>query len=190
MKSSTITAYRQVNTKVFTKGSAGPVRMCLGPTGSILVLDDFFSKPSVFKLRWEKEQRKLNVDKCVSKRRLLHMCYSERFDVLVLMQENGKVAAVKLENSRKIWELSENVGDHVIKPDALISDVEGNIYTSDGANNRILKLNGSTGTVINALQLEEKYKEPIRDLFWSDTEPNLTVVHGDRISSYCVPELY
>ena len=174
--------------KTVYEASVRPVKMCLGPTGSILILEDFFSKPTVFKLIWEKEQRKLNVDKCVSKSRLVYICYAERFDVLVCMQENGKIEAVKLENSRKIWKLSDNVGGHVIRPDALTTDAEGNIYVSDEVN-RILKINGLTGKLLSTVQLEEKNKDPIRDLFWSDSENNLIVVHGHRISSHCVPEL-
>ena len=63
----------------------------------------------------------------------------------------------------------------------------GNIYVSDGANNIILKINGSNGDVMIILLLEEGNKDPLRYLFWSDIEPNLTVVHGDKISNYCIP---
>ena len=115
--------------------------------------------------------------------------YAERFDVLVIMQDYGQVQAVKLENNRKIWELSENIGGYVIKPGVLTTDSEGNIYTRNGANNRILKINGVTGKLLSTAQLKEKNKEPIRALFWAATKPNLIVVHGYRISSYCVPEL-
>ena len=78
---------------------------------------------------------------------------------------------------------------HVIQPDAITSDNEGNVYISDGANSKVLKIDSLTGKVLIKLKLEEK-KETISALFWSDTEPNVIVVYQDRISSYSIPELY
>ena len=158
-------------------GSYGPLRMCLGPTGSILVLDDFFSNRSVFTLRWKEDQRKLDMDKCVySNSRLVHICsYVERFDVLVLMQENEEIA-VKLGSETPIWKLPGMVGGHVTNPVAVTTDAEGNVYIGDGANDRILKIDGLTGDITSVLLLEEVNKEEIDSLFWSDTEPNLTLL--------------
>ena len=50
-----------------------------------------------------------------------------------------------------------------------------NVYIGDGVNDRILKVNGLTGNVINVLLLEENEKV-IQSLLWSDTEPNLTMI--------------
>ena len=63
----------------------------------------------------------------------------------------------------------------VIKPDALTTDIEGNVYIGDGANNRILKINSLTENVMNILRLE-KNKRAILCLLWSDTKPNLTLL--------------
>ena len=77
-----------------------------------------------------------------------------------------------------------NSGWSCDKPDALTTDVEGNVYIGDGANDRILKMDGLTGDVLSIILLEENNKEPIRFLFWSDTEPNLTLIRelGDEIN--------
>ena len=102
-----------------------------------------------------------------------------------ILKIDGHLEAVKMGSNNTIWKLSGVVDGHMIKPDAITNDKEGNIYVSDGANNRILKINGSNGDVLSTLLLEKKNTEPIRDLLWSDTEPNLIAISEDRISSYC-----
>ena len=79
----------------------------------------------------------------------------------------------------------------MISANAITSDKKGNVYIDDRANNRILKINVLLGVLLPYLQLKETNEERIHHLFWSNTEPNLTVVHGhdgDRISSYNVPK--
>ena len=105
----------------------------------------------------------------------------------------GEIEALKLESggatlrlSDPIWTLSGVVDGHVIKANAVTSYKKGNFYISDIVNNRILMINGLTGDVLNIL--EETNKELINNLFWSVTQPNLIVVHGDKISTYCIPE--
>ena len=102
-----------------------------------------------------------------------------------ILKIDGHVEAVKLGNNSPVWKLSGVVDGHMIKPDAITSDKGGNIYVSDEANSRILKINGSNGDVMNTLLLEKRNTEPIRDLLWSDTEPNLIAIRENRISSYC-----
>ena len=123
---------------------------------------------------------------------LIRMCYNELYDMLVVKDEENEIKAMKLSEvtsklSAPIWKLSGVIDGQVIEPDALTSDKMGYIYVSDGANNRILKINGSNGDVMIILLLEEANTDPLRYLFWSDIEPNLTVVHGDKISTYCIP---
>ena len=128
--------------------------------------------------------------------RLWSMCYSEFGDTLVFIYHRRKVEAVKLESesdtsklSAPIWKLSGMVYSRVMKPDALTSDKRGNILVGDGANQRIMKINSLTGDIMGILLWQENnHNQEIRSLFWSDTEPILTVVRGDRFSSY-IPKL-
>ena len=110
------------------------------------------------------------------------MCYVEVFDLIIFIYEYNEIEALKFGSESPIWKLPGVVDGHMIKPDALTSDAKGNIYISDGINNRILKINGLTGNVLNILLLEEKEKR-------IDTEPNLTLIHGDRINTYSIPQL-
>ena len=124
------------------------------------------------------------------------MCYSELSDIFVVKYTDEEIKAVKLESeattlkvSAPKWKLSGVVDGLAMKPDALTSDTRGNVYVGDGVNIRILKINSLTGDIVSILLLEEDSKTPIDSLFWSDTEPNLTVVRGNRFSTYNIPKL-
>ena len=162
-----------------------------GPAGSILCSSAIPRKLSI--LKWYKENHELRSDKSVYPMAVRLMCYSELFHMLVVvMFGENEIQALKLEGegttlkfADPIWKLSRVVDGHAIKANAITSDKKGNIYVADGANNRILKINGLTGDVVSIMQTEEG----LHDLFWSDTEPNLIVAYSDKISCYCIPEL-
>ena len=163
-----------------------PSQMCHGPVGCILVRDGYFSNlnPTVLKFKWEKE-RLLHGDKeYTMDGKILELCYVESFNIFVIMNYDNEIKAEKLGNNNPIWKLSGTVGGELLKPDALTSDAQGNVYVGDGANNRILKINSLTGDIVNILLLEKENTMPIHSLFWSDTQPNLTLIRGDRISTY------
>ena len=109
--------------------------------------------------------------------------------MLVVKCENEEIEAVNFKRESIIWKLSRFVDGHAVKPDAIASDKWGNVYIGDGVNNRILKINGLTGNVLNILLLKEKNEIGIHSLFCSDTEDNLTVVRGDKISIYSFPKV-
>ena len=175
--------------KVVHTGSR-PIRMCHGPTGSILVQCHKFpifesSRTGLSEFKWEEEHGELHSDKSVYLEcRPCQMCYAERFDILAVVCEKRKVEAVRLVNNSPVWKLPGVVDGHTIKPHAINSDKKGNIYIGDATNNRILKIHSLTGDIVSILLLEEESKDPMRSLFWSDTEPNLTVVHTDTVCTY------
>ena len=109
------------------------------------------------KLSWEKEKQELPIDKSryterevftVCDAEVFDLCYAEVFDLIIFIFLNNEIEAMKFGNESPIWKLSGKVDGHVIKPDALASDAEGNVYISDGGNSRILKVDGLTGNVI------------------------------------------
>ena len=166
--------------------------ICHGPAGSILT---YWPRSGVSIMKWDEEHHKLHTDKRVHlDGEVDRMCYSELNDMLVGVYEHKEIQAVMLEGeaaslklSAPIWKLSGVMDGCLIKPDTITSDTKGNIYVTDGENNRILKINSFTGDIVSILLLEEENKTPIDCLFWSNTEPNLTVVRGYKICSYCIP---
>ena len=171
-------------------------RICHGPIGSILVCSHpiFRRDWGLSIMQWDKEHQILQTDKSVNLKCILwRMCYSELFDTLVFIYHSRKVEAVKLESeadtsklSAPIWKISGVVDGLAMNPTALTSDNRGNVFVGDGANNRILKVNSLTGDIVGLLLLEENNQE-IRYLFWSGSI--LTVVRGDRFSTYNIPKL-
>ena len=175
-----------------------PHTICHGPIGSILAC----SRPIVFGptysglsiMKWDKEHRELRTDKSVNlEDNLFQMCYSELCDVLVGVFKYNEIKAMKLKSEATtlrlfaaIWKLPTVVDDSMISPESINSDKKGNIYVGDGVNNRILKINSFTGDIVSILLLEDESKDPIRTVFWSDTEPNLTVIRGDIVISYYI----
>ena len=143
----------------------------------------FYFKQCILKL--DKEQQHLEINKSLKfGEKSIHKCYYfDRLDMLLVISEDKEIEAIKFGSESPTWKLSE-VGGHVFEPDALTSDSEGNVYVGDGANNRILKINGLTGDVIGVFLLEKENTMPIHSLFWSDTEPNLTLIREDRIITY------
>ena len=138
----------------------------------------------------EEDVQKLPPERRINWELLNTFCYVEAFDILVGGKKNGEIGGVKFGSESSKWNLTGVVGDLVIKPDAVTTDAEGNIYVSDGTNNRILKLNALNGDIISTILLEEDNKENIRFLLWLETEPNLTTISGDRISTYNILKLY
>ena len=103
------------NRVVYT--GCAPIKMCQGPTGSILILDksSFFSM-ALRKFTWDKEKRQMNPDERVFVQSgLLEMCYSERFDMFVIISGPGEIVAVRLDCDVSAKKSSSVVIDHIWK---------------------------------------------------------------------------
>ena len=101
--------------------------------------------------------------------------------------EDYEIKAVDLTNVTKIWKLFGPVNGHINKPECITCDQEGNGYVSDRTTNRILKIDTLTGDILGILLLEDKEKR-ISSIHWSNTEPNLTLLTVNGISTYFVPK--
>ena len=191
-------------------------RMCDGPGGSLLVMN---TDSELHRLRWDKAQRKAQIAFVQNiprpGKRPLRLCYVECHDILMCTMKDWEedqgyeIIAVKLgsetfvwsggclvqltvsslRSNTIMWRLYGPVDGHVIKPESITCDSDGNGYISDQGNNRILKVNSLTGEILGILLLEEK---EIWSMRWSNREPNLTLWEynqiSDQISTYFVPE--
>ena len=103
-----------------------------------------------------------------------------------LEEDKGyEIVAERLGSESIIWRLFGPVDGHIIKPESITCDSDGNGYISDQGNNRILKINSLTGVILGILLLEKK---DIWSMRWSNREPNLTLWEYNQISTYFVPE--
>ena len=170
------------------------VRMCDGPAGSLLVLKQ---SGELHRLDWDKTQdgAQLVFVQDIPPRpgkSLLRLCYVECHDICMYTYKDKEedkgyeVIAVRLGSETIVWRLSCLVDGCVIKPESIACDPEGNAYVSDRGNNRILKINSSTGVTLSIIVLKEKAM--IWSMRWSNMEPNLTLKTKNGISTYFVPK--
>ena len=117
---------------------SNPIRMCPGPTGSILVLSlKEQGTMELSRFNWEKELQVLvSVQSLKIRKRLLGMCYAQRHDILICIYETEGVEAVRLDDKLSvIWSLSRVVDRLPVKPDSVTCDTDGNTYVGDGTRN-------------------------------------------------------
>ena len=191
-----IRAYNINTAETFTvhKGSK-IIRMCEGPAGSLLVVDN---NGGIWKLHWDRKTQDQTQPVFIQyyPRRTgkspLKFCYAECHDIFMLImkdteEEDYEIIAVKLGSESIVWRLYGPVDGYVIKPESITCDIDGNAYVGDRATNRILKIDGLTGEILSILlfELEEIRIQSIR---WTNTEPNLTLLEGKLISTYFVPK--
>ena len=172
------------------------VRICRGPVESVLVVSPrpgsrgfVEGEAEVSKLNWVKEHQRLQLDFTLGfKSGVITMGYVKPHNLLMVVNKNNEIQALRLGAERSvIWRLSGMVDGLPFKPHSITSDNDGNAYISDGRNRRILKMNSSTGNVKSILLLEEDHMEQTFYLRYSHTEPNLTLISGERIVTYNIP---
>ena len=171
-------------------------RMCDCHAGSLLVMN---TDSELHRLRWDKAQHKAQLAFVQNiprpGKRPLRLCHVECHAILMCTMKDWEedqgyeIIAVKLRSNTIMWRLYGPVDGHIIKPESMTCDSDGNGYISDQRNNRILKINSLTGEILGILLLEEK---EIWSMRWSNREPNLTLWEynqiSDQISTYFVPE--
>ena len=173
------------------------IRMCEGPAGSLLVLDKSIGLCKL-KLDWPEDPLKEGQVVCIGhivsqgiNKQLLRFCYAINHDILLCTvkdcteDRDYEILAMKLGSEKTSWRLSGKVDGHVIKPECMTCDPDGNTYVSDRASNRIMKIDGLTGEILSTSLLDEE-EIMIISMHWSNTEPNLTLRARYFISTYYV----
>ena len=103
------------------------------------------------------------------------MCYVEHNDAVVLTcWFPRRACAVKLSDSSPLWEFNQQINGRYIKPCGLCHDTDGRIYMVDYPCG-VISLDSRTGELLQHLIKDVKY---CRDIFWTNTRPQLTVLHG------------
>ena len=166
------------------------VTLCDGPAGCLLLLDQ---RGALLRLSWDQDKQETRLDYILKlhseKLKIWSLCYVECHDLLLCSFEEDhdyEIIAVRLETRNIVWNLFGQVEGHVIQPGSLTYDLDGNVYVSDRASNRILKIDSLNGEILSILLVEDGDGD-IRFIDWSNTEPKLTVWRGYQIETYFVP---
>ena len=98
--------------------------------------------------------------------------------IINMIHFSGCIQAVRLSYGTVVWDIAGEVAGKEIKPYGVCNDSDGNIYVADSNNERILMLDSKTGELLQVLMQEEKTGD-IFDVCWTESQPQLTVRHGD-----------
>ena len=132
-------------------------RMCEGPDGSLLVMDTDWE---LYRLDWHKRQDRAQLVflQLIPERTgkgLLKLCYIESHDILICTIKDFKddtdyeIMAMRLGSEAIVWRMYGAVDGHVVKPEFITCDTDGNAYVNDRVINRILKINSLTGEILS-----------------------------------------
>ena len=162
---------------------AAVTAICTGPAGSILGTDD---KGCIKLFRWKHGSKKLELVYSM-KTHITHvryMCYIEHIDAVVLScWYPGQVYAVKLSNGLTLWKFNQKINGREINPCGLCHDTDGRIYETVLMVPGIIILDSRTGKLLQHLTEDIEF---CCDICWTNTEPQLTILHavGVKISTF------
>ncbi len=100
--------------------------------------------------------------------------------VITSKWKQNTIIATSVAGKKLIWRLEGEVFGKKIQPSGMCADNDGRVYASDGCNNRILVLDGSTGYVLQAKELNEYGN--IVNVLWCETQRQLIVHHVNEES--------
>ncbi len=128
----------------------GPMKMCPGPDGSLLVL----TKKEMLRLRWNSSDAKYELVKKARSpmKNVDDMYYVQGTGLLVCSSSQRKrVQAFDLDTGLLQWQFDQKVCGQDPNPFGLSSDSVGKIYVADGKNERLLVLDSTSGKLIQVL---------------------------------------
>ena len=157
--------------------------ICTGPAGSILGADN---KGRIKLFRWKYNSKELELFYSVKTniRYVRNMCYIEHIDAVVLSRlSSHQVCAVQLHDGLTLWEFNQKINGRGIEPCGLCHDTDGRIYVVLAGVPDIIILDSRTGKLLQHL-IEDV--ELCCDICWTNTRPQLTVLHnfGMKISTF------
>ncbi len=162
--------------KAFSDPGCTLSAMCSGPAGTLLVYDG--ENQALLQLQWQEDQKKLQLVKSVklSAGDVQHMCYVERYDLVVLSSWNShQVVAVKLSTGAGVWQLKGKVAGRGLWSLGVSCD-GGRVYIADWYNKRVLVVSADTGDLLQ-VALEGQGLWRIHDVLWISNTNQLLVKH-------------
>ena len=163
----------------------GAVRaICTGPAGSILGVD---TEGLVVQFRWKDGSEEWELVHSVETniKYVHYMCYVEHNNAVALScWSPDRVCAVNLSDGSTLWEFNYQINENIHLL-GLCHDTDRRIYMTVIEANGIIILDSRNGELLQHLIKDVK---KCSDIYWTNTQPQLTVLHdfGMEISTFNV----
>ncbi len=150
--------------------------LCRGPKGTLLI--GGYKIDNVLQLIWKNTDKALQESKRYQFTGTCFMTNLWERDDEILISENKRVTALKLDPDRAIvtelWGSSGSFDGIQLLPYGVTSDSEGRVYIADSTNCRIHIVDGRRGVTIQTVPLDKKLGS-VFDVFWLPNPPQLLV---------------
>ncbi len=156
-----------------------PGRMCDGPAGTFLAINSIRNRSEV--IMFDCRNTSLAVNALIPKDMddPVFIAYLETKStgglVIACDWKHSTIVATSLSDKKLIWRLQGEVKGKMIRPNGMDTDDEGRLYVGDGANSRIIVLDGSTGYELQVKELPEY--GVIVNVLWCNIQHQLIVHH-------------
>ena len=154
--------------------------ICSGPDDSVLIMN---LEGRVLQLRWNENGKVLNreheLQTCI--KGVVRTCFVQKFSMLVvstrtlvptgnwLNEVPGSVTGIKLNDGVQQWKFNSFFVGKPVNNRAICSDEAGKVFLGDFLSNRFLILDGSSGRVLQVIQLGQELPAPIWKICWVNT---------------------
>ena len=127
---------------------------CLGPGKSLLFLT---VEGRILQLEWINEVEGFaivhNIQMTIKPKKITKLCYLKQHNFLVVLNK-GLLYAVRLEDGRPLWKLSESNKGSRFEPSGVTCDTSGHVFVVESCDRWLLVLDGLTGERLQVIRLE------------------------------------
>ena len=169
-------------TKMVILKQLKPLSLCLGPRKSLIFVT---TEGTIVQLEWINKVKRFafvrNIQMTIKPKKITKICSLEHHNILVVLNE-GFLYAVRLEDGCPLWKLSKSNKGSRFEPSGVTCDASGRVFVVESCDRFLLVLDGLTGERLQVVRLEECWGL-VNDVFWSRTQPQLTVLHDVNVLS-------
>ncbi len=140
------------------EGQLAPANMVKGPEGTIIVSNRLLERREVHLFDTSSTVFTLQetLETSVAPRTICYHNTGSMGDLVVTSDPFlGKISATGLQNKQLEWRLEGEVQGKIVQANQMRSGPNGQLFIADGINQRIITLDGSTGLILQVLELPQ-----------------------------------